>query len=417
MEHSGKNFYVAGISFERADADTRGQFSLTKVQQAALLEDIQREAVSDVLVLNTCNRTEIYAFAAHPYVLIKYLCKHSGGALETFEAVSHVAKNRDAIHHLFRVGTGLESQILGDFEIIGQIKWAFQHSKSQALAGSFLERLVNTVIQASKRVKNETALSTGAASLAFAAVHRVLQQFDDLGACRIALLGTGKIGANTCENLLKHAPRAAITLINRTREKAEALAAQHPVIVCDYSALGAALTHCDVLVVATGAPEPTVSADQLPMDHPLLVLDLSMPRNVDPRAERLPNVELVHIDQLSEAVNRTLAQRESEVPLAEAIGAHFEQAFVDWLQTRKLAPAIASFKARLREIQAAELDFQGRKIENFDWEQADLISSRLIHKITAHYANYLKSAASDSDEAIALFNKVFDLEWTPEPVR
>lgn len=414
MEHLGKNFYVAGLSFKRADADVRGQFSLTELQQEALLEDLKQEAVSNALVLSTCNRVEIYGFAAHPYVLIKYLCKHSKGALELFERVSYISKNQDAIRHLFRVGTGLDSQILGDFEIIGQIKSAFRRSKGHSLVDAFLERLVNTVIQASKRIKNETGLSSGAASLAFAATHRILRHFDDLQGKRILLLGTGKIGRNTCENLLKHAPGAAVTLINRTREKAEAIARAYPVEVKDYSALDKTLAQSDVLVVATGASAPTVSAEQLPLDRPLLVLDLSMPRNVAPQAASLQNVRLFHIDQLSQQTDQTLAQRASQIPLAEEISICFEEEFLNWLQIRKFAPAIASFKARLTQMQAAELDFQSRRIPDFNRVQADLISARLIHKITTRYANHLKRSTANSDEVIALFDEVFGLESLEE---
>ena len=387
----------------------RGRFSLTKESQQALLDEMKRDGVASALVLSTCNRTEIYGFAAHPYVLVKYLCQYSNGSLELFERVAHIAKGREAIHHLFRVGSGLDSQILGDFEIIGQLKGSFRLSKSKDLVDAFLE--------ASKRIKNETRLSSGSASLAFAATRHILQCFDDCQAKRILLFGTGKIGSHTCENLLKHVPQAAVTLINRTRQSAEAIAAHHPVEVEDYADLDAALAQSDVVVVATGAREPTVSADQLPADKPLLILDLSMPRNVAPEVAQLPNLRLLHIDQLSDEIDKTLAERKSQVPLAERIQAHFEAEFVSWIQIRKWAPAIASFKDKLAEIQAAELAFQSKKAENFDWAQADLVSSRLIDKITAQYANHLKRAPLDSDDSIALFNAVFGLEPVEEKPR
>ncbi len=409
-----KDFYVVGVSFQKADVDMRGRFSLTQGSQQAILDEMKGEDVANVLILSTCNRTEIYGFAAHPYVLIKYLCQYSKGSLELFERVAHIAKNRDAIHHLSRIGSGLDSQILGDFEIIGQIKSAFNRSKSNGLVDAFLERLINTVIQASQRIKNETGLSSGAASLSFAATHHILRHFDDVQGKHILLLGTGKIGRNTCENLLKHAPQATITLINRTRERAEAIAAQYPVTVKDYGDLNETLAQSDVVVVATGAREPTVSVGHLPVDKPLLVLDLSMPRNVAPQAAQLQNVRLLHVDQLSHEIDQTLAKRKSQIPLAEEIQSHFESEFLSWLQIRRLAPAIASFKDKLAEIQATELAFQSKKIENFNWVQADLVSSRLIHKITTQYANYLKRSPLDSDESIALFNKVFDLEPVKE---
>lgn len=153
-----QHFYAIGLSYKKADAETRGRFSLNEEQKLALLKDAKAEEIDALLVTSTCNRTEMYGFAQHPFQLIKLLCEHSKGSLEDFEKVAYVHKNRDAIAHMFRVGTGLDSQILGDFEIISQIKQSFVQSREHELGNAFLERLCNSVIQASKRIKNETEL-------------------------------------------------------------------------------------------------------------------------------------------------------------------------------------------------------------------------------------------------------------------
>ena len=145
-------------------------------------------------------------------------------ALEEFQKVAFVYKNHEAISHMFRVGTGLDSQILGDFEIISQLKSAFVQSKNYELANTFLERLVNAVIQASKKIKTETGISSGATSVAFAAVQFIFKNVPDINSKNILLFGTGKIGRNTCENLVKHTKHEQITLINRTKDKAEKIA-------------------------------------------------------------------------------------------------------------------------------------------------------------------------------------------------
>src|SRR5690606_21710849 len=166
----GKHFYTIGLSYKKADAAIRGHFSLSEEGKLNILKQAKTEGIEGLLVTSTCNRTELYGFARHPFQLIKLLCEHTHGTVEEFEKVAYVYKNKEAVSHLFRVGTGLDSQILGDFEIISQLKTGFSRSKEAGVANPFLERLVNAVIQASKRIKNETQISSGATSVSFASV-------------------------------------------------------------------------------------------------------------------------------------------------------------------------------------------------------------------------------------------------------
>ena len=144
-------FYSVGLSYKKADAEIRGKFSLDAGAKTRLLEQAKNEGIESLIVTSTCNRTEIYGYAEHPFQLIKLICENSQGSVEEFQKVGFVYKNQEAISHMFRVGTGLDSQILGDFEIIAQIRNSFSQSKSLGLANAFMERLVNAVIQASKR--------------------------------------------------------------------------------------------------------------------------------------------------------------------------------------------------------------------------------------------------------------------------
>ena len=215
------HFYVIGISYKKADANIRGRFSLDIERQELILEEAQAEQMEGLMIISTCNRTELYGFAQHPFQLIQKLCAHSQASLEDFEKFGYIYKNKEAINHIFNVGTGLDSQILGDFEIISQFKKAFILSKKYNLVNAFIERLQNSVIQASKRVKNETELSSGATSVSFASVQYILSNVKNISQKNILLFGTGKIGRNTCENLIKHTDNKHITLINRTKEKAQ----------------------------------------------------------------------------------------------------------------------------------------------------------------------------------------------------
>ncbi len=403
-------FYAVGLSYKKADAEMRGKFSLDEQSKTNLLNQAKAEGIDSLIVTSTCNRTEIYGFAQHPFQLIKLLCENSQGTVEDFQKVAFVYKNSEAINHMFRVGTGLDSQILGDFEIISQLKNAFVISKEFNLANAFLERLVNAVIQASRKIKNETEISSGATSVSFASVQYIFKNVEDIASKNILLFGTGKIGRNTCENLVKHTKHEQITLINRTKEKAEKLAKKLDVIVKDYADLQIELQKADVVVVATGAQNPTVDKAILNLKKPLLILDLSIPKNVNENVKDIEGVTLVHMDELSQITDETLENRKKHIPAAEAIIEEIKDEFMAWTKQRKFAPTIHALKAKLNTIKEGELNFQRKKLANFDEEQAELITARIIQKITNHFANHLKDDETMVDESIEWIEKIFQLE-------
>lgn len=404
------SFYAVGLSYKKADAEVRGKFSLDVPAIDQILAKAKEMEIDGLLAISTCNRTELYGFAQHPYQLIKLLCDQTHGTVEEFQEVAYVYKNHDAISHMFKVGTGLDSQILGDFEIISQIKQGFYRAKKQEMANPFLERLCNSVIQASKRIKTETELSSGATSVAFASVKYILDNVPDISEKNILLFGTGKIGRNTCENLIKHSNNSHITLINRTREKAEDIAGKFKLTVKDYGDLQTEIRKADILVVATGAQLPTVSKALIYAKKPLLILDLSVPKNVSDDVQELENVTLVHLDQLSQITDDTLAKRKEYVPKAEAIIERVKKDFLKWLETRKFAPVINALKEKLNTMKAEEIDFHSKKINDFNQDQAEMISERIIQKITKQFANHLKSSEVDTEDSLELIQKVFQLE-------
>ncbi|TBW27805.1 glutamyl-tRNA reductase [Gramella sp. KN1008] len=406
----GKHFYTIGLSYKKADAEIRGHFSLDEASKNRLLLQAKDEGIDGILVTSTCNRTEIYGFAQHPFQLIKLLCEHTHGTVEEFEKVAYVYKNKQAISHIFKVGTGLDSQILGDFEIISQLKTAFIRSKKLGLVNAFLERLVNAVIQASKRIKNETEISSGATSVSFASVQYILNHIANVSEKNILLFGTGKIGRNTCENLVKHTRNNHITLINRTKDKAEKIAGKFNLIVKDYADLQAEIRNSDILIVATGAQNPTISKELIYPKKELLVLDLSIPKNVSDDVKELDNVKLIHLDHLSQMTDETLERRKQFIPQAKLIIDEVENDFNQWLETRKFAPTIKALKKKLKMMKDAELDFQRKKISDFNDEQAEIVSNRIIQKIMKHFANHLKGDSETTDESLELIQKVFHLE-------
>ena len=404
------SFYTIGLNYKKADANIRGKFSLDDPTSEKILQQAKACDIDGILVTSTCNRTELHGFAEHPFQLIKLLCDNTQGTVEEFQEVAYIYKNKEAISHLFRVGTGLDSQILGDFEIISQLKRSFNRSKNVGLANPFLERLCNSVIQASKRIKTETEISSGATSVAFASVQYILKNIPDISEKNILLFGTGKIGRNTCENLIKHTKNSHITLINRTKDRAEKIAGKFNLIVKDYGDLQAEIRTTDVLIVATGAQSPTISKDLVYPKKPLMILDLSVPKNVSDDVANLENVSLVHLDQLSQMTDATLERRKQFIPQAELIIDEVETDFIQWLETRKFAPVINALKKKLKSMKDAELNYQSKKISDFNSEQADVVTDRIIQKITRQFANHLKESDLDADTSLELIQKVFQLQ-------
>jgi len=408
VDSTTHHFYTIGISYKTANLNTRGKFSLSNEQCLSLLKEAKEKGIKEILINTTCNRTEIYAYAEHPYQIIKLLCAHSGGELSVFEQLGFILKNEEAIHHIFKVGTGLDSQILGDFEIIGQLKQGFYRSKKLGLVNGFSERLVNVVIQASKRIKTETKISTGATSVAFASVQYIIQNIEAVSDKNILLFGTGKIGRNTCENLIKHTENDHIVLINRTHEKAKNIAGKFNVLVKEYGELPTEIRKADVMIVATGAQLPTVAKDIIHTEKPLLILDLSIPSNVHENVKNLEHVKVVNLDTLSQITNKTLEERKKHLPHAEEILREIEAEFSQWLHDRQYAPTLRALKAKLTAQQTDEIKARERK-QNLP-EEATLVSDQMIQKITGQLANFLKENPTKASDALNIFKDVFQLD-------
>ena len=268
--------------------------SLHSADQADSLESLNTENQASVL------KTHTKYF--HPD-FIAYLIE------ETRDDILHMIPNKQLVNLIRYLDLDDAVEILGDFEIIGQIKQSFYRSKKMGLAQGNLERLINSVIQASKRIKTETQISSGATSVAFASVQYILKHVKDIAQKNILLFGTGKIGANTCENLVKHSQNDHIVLINRTQEKAEKIADKFPVQVKSFGALASSIRESDVLIVATSSQKPTVTTDLIHNKKPLLILDLSLPRNVDPELNNRPNTQVIHLDELSQITDATFERR------------------------------------------------------------------------------------------------------------
>ena len=390
-------YYVVGVSYKNADLLTRGKFSLSKSKVSLLLKQAKVDGLNELMVISTCNRTELYGIVENPKILIEYLCKFSDGDQAQFYEKGYILSEQRAINHVFRVGCGLDSQIIGDFEIIGQLKKSFYNSKKYNIVNGFSERLINAVIQASKRIKTETELSSGATSVSFASVHYILKHVNNVKNKSILLFGTGKIGRNTCENLIKHTQNDHIVLINRSEESAQKVAGKFNLVVKNIRNLDNEIAKSDILIVATGADDITVDTSIIANNRPLLILDLSIPSNVDNKLKNLENVTVVNLDELSQLTNAALKKRQKFIPEAIQILNEIQNEFLQWVAHRKFAPTLKALKQTLLNGQLSQ------KEETDDFSQ-------IVYKLTGKVANYLKENPSKADETLELIHRVYQLD-------
>ena len=348
-------FWIAGINYKKTDATLRGQFAIQGEQYLNILKEASASGLNDLFILSTCNRTEIYGFADSVSRLVTLLCKQTAGSKETFIELAYIKNGHEAIEHLFDVSAGLDSQILGDYEIVGQIKTSVKFSKEHGCITTFMERLVNTVLQSSKAIKNQTELSSGTVSVSFAAVQYIRENIKAIAEKKILLVGIGKIGKNTCRNLVDYLETKNITLINRTEEKAAELATEMGLNYAPITELPAHIAQADIILVATASSEPTILYSQLEGQGKKLIIDLSIPYNVEEAAQHLSNITLVNVDELSKLKDATLAKREAEVPKAKIIIAEHITEFKEWYEMRKHVPVLKAVKTKLKEIHSSPL--------------------------------------------------------------
>jgi glutamyl-tRNA reductase len=344
------DFCIVGINYKNTDACTRGLFAINFEQYENILDTAGASGLSSLFILSTCNRTEIYGLAQSPAQLADLLCAQTHADKATFENIVYKKSGLAAIEHLFNVGAGLDSQILGDYEIVSQLKQAVRFAKERNFISGLLEKLTNQVLEASKTIRTNTAFSGGSVSVSFAAVQCMKDFYPDLSKRKILVVGAGKIGGNVCKNLLKYANSANITIINRSVQKAKLLAAELKMNYACADKIAHYLEVSDIILLATNSTTPLVLKTNVQRKGKKLILDMSIPANAEPSIKTIPEVTLVNIDRLSKLKDNTIDRRIAEIPRVKAIIAEHSAAFLTWLNIRKKAPVLVLIKAKLTAL-------------------------------------------------------------------
>lgn len=392
-----------GLDYTHADVGTRESFHLGDAEvEAAYGRTSPSGTIREFLALNTCNRVELYGWtnafgAMDPHLEMAQRYYGRTPEAERFASAATQRVGRQAIEHLFRVTSGLESQILGDIHIIGQLRTAYRQAAELGSMGPNLHRLLDTAIRCGKAVKTETELMVGRSSVGSEAATSVLRRVGHLERPRIVVIGAGKIGSHAVESLVKQGA-ADVTVLNRTESRARALAESAGCAWGEWSTFERTLHEVDAVIVATGAASPIVRPEHLrdrpESAGPVLLVDISMPRNVDPLVRPLDRVHLVDLDQLHPEAADVARSRQAAVPEAERLVSQHAVEFLDWVAQHGAREALRPLRERLLEICLREIEHAAGK--HADAERA---ASRIVSKLMAHPMTVLREHGSSGDTA------------------
>ncbi len=419
-----QNFKSLALSYKTAPLEVREQVSLNEAGAKQLLHFIaDYSEATDVLVVSTCNRTEIYYNAeadlsAQIFKGLDLIKSPTRGFEQYFVKYEGTA----CIRHLFEVAIGLDAQVIGDLQISGQVKNAYQWSADENLAGPFLHRLMHTIFFANKRVVQETAFRDGAASISYAAKELAEELTAGIREPRILVVGVGEIGQDVCLNLADSPLRSQVTIVNRTREKAQALAEKCGFAFNDLETLSDEITKSDVIISSVSGTEALINREMLG-DRRILThkyfIDLSMPRSIDPSLEELPGILIYNLDDIEEKTTEAVKKRKASVPQVQAIITEAMAEFEDWSREMIVSPTIQKLKNSLEQIRREEL---ARFLKNASPEEArklEDMSRSLMQKILKYPVLHLKAACrrGDAESLSEILQDLFNLEKTPEKSR
>ncbi|MEJ0029078.1 MAG: glutamyl-tRNA reductase [Bacteroidota bacterium] len=324
---STENIVVAGVSFKTTELLSRSRFAFN----AEACRDAYAATNLPFFILSTCNRTEIYAWTTDVDAVIDILRYQGQCSREQLNEIVYIKKGSHAVDHFFRVAAGLESQIVGDYDIISQIKTAFRGAKDAKRANGILEKMFNFALQASKEVKNETSFSDGTMSVPYAVVKQLMGRRD---ISTITVAGAGETGELMIKYVRNYLPYCSIRLVNRDEEKLQSMASRYDILQFPITALGQSLVDSDALIVTTNAEIPIVDREHL-NEHVKIIFDLSVPRNVAPRVYKMNTIPVLDVDSISESIQDTKNTRVSEIPKVESILSRHASEFDDWMKRRQ----------------------------------------------------------------------------------
>jgi glutamyl-tRNA reductase len=408
------------VSHHHAPVEIREKLAFDEEQRTALLHDLG-EFASEAVSITTCNRTEIYLVAHSEDAnttngLTRIIARHGGIEPEELSSACRCQTGNDAARHLFRVASGLDSVILGEPQILGQVRDAMIEAHQQETSGPILERLFQRALATGKRARSRTGISRGAGSISHAAVKLAQETVGDLADKRAVTVGLGEMGCLVARNLYANGV-GTIDICNRTLQRAELIAREVGGHAISWDHLAETVRGADIIITATGSDEYILTREHLTPTNgfdsqPVLIIDISVPRNVDPQVDTLPHVQLFDVDALQAVRTQGIQSREREIPKVEAIIQEELDEFIQWLRGRQLAPMIQELYRNAETIQEAELEKALRRLSHLGEREQEVIRA-LAHGITQKMLHKpvtrMKSADHPEAQARAI-SELFDIE-------
>ncbi|MSQ14597.1 MAG: glutamyl-tRNA reductase [Dehalococcoidia bacterium] len=409
---------LVGINYRTAPLDIRERFAINSESGQLMLARLL-EFVRTCVVVATCNRTEIYT-TVHDTVLAEqhlklFLSDWSDLSLEEVEEYSYSKSHEEAIRHLFKVSCGLDSMVLGEDQILGQVKDAMEMAQARGAIDAILSNLFRQAIRTGKRARTLTEIGRYPVSVSSAAVAAAKEFVGSLESRKVLLISAGDAGKLTGKNLMSQG--AKITVTSRTLTKAKELARDIGGQAIPFEQLTDAVAHSDIVISSTGAPQHILTKDQVRSamgsraGHPLFIIDIAVPRDVDPEVSDLPDVVLKNIDDLQAVAESNKLQREGEVDKVDEIIDRDLERFVGWWHTLVVVPTITALKARAEDIRQSEVQRTLARLNNISIEDAariEAMTKAIVKKIIHQPVAYLKSEGSSNGHAEAL-KQLFDL--------
>jgi glutamyl-tRNA reductase len=415
-------FQALTLSYKNAPIAIREMVALNEAGCKSLLEKIKAfTAAREVLVLSTCNRTEVYYAAQEDLSrqIIKLIALEKGFiAINNLDPYfQRIADADQAVTHLFRVALGLESQVAGDFQILNQVKQAYQWSADRGLSGPFLHRLLHTIFFTNKRVVNETAFRDGAASVSYATVELVEELTRGIDQPRVLLIGVGEIGANVCLNFRKSRINN-LFIANRTYHKALDLAQRADASAVPWDQVMAEIRQADVVISAVPGDWFFIGQDDVAqhrLTSPKYFLDLSMPRSIDEQLNVLPGIAVYNIDSIKNRASEALERRLAAIPQVNDIMAEALAEFANWSREMVISPAIQQFKHHLEQIRQQEIARALKHMGAAEQQLVEDVTASIVNKILKLPVLELKAACQrgDSESLLEGLAQLFNLEKQP----
>ncbi|WP_163713158.1 glutamyl-tRNA reductase [Mangrovibacterium lignilyticum] len=409
---------IIGLSHKSAPVHIREKFAFDKTESARLAKLIcQNKYIREIVILSTCNRTEIYFKADECCssgafnIIISYLHRQAEVGDEMNKHFYRLAADK-AITHLFRVISSLESMVLGEYQIVSQIKEAFKNAEENGTVGKVLTRLFHKALETGKLVRSNTQMSTGAFSVSYAAVEKCNDQFRNLKDKNILLIGAGETGELVIKNLFKKGCKN-ITVTNRTAAKAEELARRYSGQALPYSQMMAGVHDAEIIVSSIATKEPIFNATTIKPHlngHPkVMMIDLGVPRNIHPDVTELSGISLINVDDLEEVVAGNQEKKQALVSVAEDIISEKVTEFSDWLNSRNLSPAIQQIISSISTVNSNELEVFKKFHSEEDIQHMEKYGKHITEKLINSMIKNLKTISDNGrqTEFIKVVNDLF----------